>query len=344
MATIIFPADIQTKLLTTLSTSSMKRYSNWYKKYVKKNDIYDIQDIVNFKDSIDDEMRQKKDYTSILSVLIKLLNVHTETDNSTVLVNETLQTLKTELQQAKNSKDVIVKPTENDTKNQITVEEIQEIKDKKEKLYGEKPTLNNAYHLQFLKFITLLPPLRTQDYINTSFRDMDDVNFMDLENKLFIIKGGKVANSKRTIEMPDELITFITELKEKFKSEWLFPKIKNVAEPMTTEGVGKWLNRMFGKAVSTSRLRNVFVSHWKDTNMPKEQRVKNSAIMGHSYQMSETNYTKYSEALHEKDRLIETLQRENEELKKKLQDMENKQSTEIYNITINYNNASQESS
>ena len=53
---------------------------------------------------------------------------------------------------------------------------------------------------------------------------------------------------------------------------------------MNNSSFTKFLNNLFGKSISSSRLRNIFSSYYNDSNLSIEERRKNANIMGHQIQ------------------------------------------------------------
>jgi hypothetical protein len=322
-----FSSELITSLLKTIAPSSVIVYAHWYQKYI--GDIYNPKDIVKWAKKLNDEIRVKKDFTSVLSVLIKLLDIEkqkSEDEKRGIKINiiTTREKLIQERYKAHQRKAVFTEATQKDKDNTMTVDEIKKLKGEKEQQYKDKPTINNAYHLQFLKFITTVPPLRSQDYVNTSFINKDGVNFYDVEKSKLIIKGGKSKNSIRDLEIPKELNDFIKTLKNKYNTEWLFPQLKNTDAHMTNSGFNKFLTRMFNKNISTARLRNIFVSQYKDDDLSQDERLEKARMMGHSLKTSETVYTKFSDKIHDKDAIIKKLQEENTKLRDNIEKTQQK--------------------
>lgn len=296
MAKLIFPTYVIDEMTKTLQPATIKRYNGWYKKYLE-NEEYTVQSLLDFKP--DAELKAKnKEYISVLYVVIKLIKIELERSENKKRIKQKLTTQLKKLEKdainARSRSIVVATATESDTKNKITMEQINLLKKQTQESYDQKETVNNAYHLQFLEFITSLPVLRTQDYINSSFFDTEGVNFMDTSNKLLKIKGGKVANSKRDIKIPKALNDLIIKNKETFGSDWLFPQLKKKNKPMTTAGFTKYLNRLFGMNISTSRLRQAYVSNLADKKTSVADRVKIAGQMGHTFQTSQQSYQKYA--------------------------------------------------
>lgn len=295
-AKLIFPTYVIDEMTKTLQPATIKRYNGWYKKYLN-NEEYTVQSLLDFK--ADAELKVKnKEYISVLYVVIKLIKIELERTENKKRMKQKLTTqlkkLETDAINARSRSVVVATATESDIKNKITIQQIELLKKQTQEAYDKKETINNAYHLQFLSFITLLPVLRTQDYINTSFNDIEGVNFMDTHSKTLIVKGGKVANSKRDIKIPKVLNDLIIKNKEKYGTDWLFPQLKKKHKPMTTAGFTKFLNRLFGMNVSTSRLRQAYVSNLADKKTSVADRVKIAGQMGHSFATSQQSYQKYA--------------------------------------------------
>ena len=176
--------------------------------------------------------------------------------------------------------------------------------------------------LQVLYLYTEIPALRSQDYINTSFNSKNSTHYINLNKKELIIKEGKTTNKTNTriIDIPDIVITII----KISNSIWLIPKLKNTNEHMNNSSFTKFLNNLFGKSISSSRLRNIFSSYYNDSNLSIEERRKNANVMAHSLKTQQTVYTKYSQKLHEKDVYIKKIEDKNKELRKRIKLLESK--------------------
>ena len=166
---------------------------------------------------------------------------------------------------------------------------------------------------------TEIPPLRSQDYINTSFNSKNSTNYINLNKKELVIQEGKTTNKTNTriIDIPDNVINIIKKVKKISKSIWLIPMIKNTNEHMKNDTFTKFLNKLFGKNISSSRLRNIFSSYNNDSNSSIEEIRKNANIMSHSLQTQQKVYTKYGKIIHEQDMYIKKIEDENKELRKK---------------------------
>jgi hypothetical protein len=297
------PSGLLSFLMEKLSTSSVKRYISWIKKILDGR-AYNVDIFKNYYKSITDDDKEKNDYSSLLAVVKKVLEYEKQ---DTTIYNKLLE-------EAFLHKKGYVTASQTDKNNEITVDDIYKLREDIEK---QKSSIGRDYKLQFLYFITELSPFRTQDYITPTF-DITQPNHINIDNKTMVITEGKSINSTRTIKLPDKLFSIIVENKKKYDSPYLFPKLTNINDKMKTAGFTLFINRLFKRKISTSRLRQVFVSHYNDIMMNKKDRIQKAKEMGHTYETSQFNYTKYSKIIHEKDELIKQLYAEIERLKNKL--------------------------
>jgi hypothetical protein len=192
--------------------------------------------------------------------------------------------------------------TDEEKQNTITKQELIELRKQYDILAKDKNNKNyikNNIRRLILYLYTELPPLRSQDYINTKYIDEDGFNFMDIENKNLKVKQGKVENSIRDIYINDDLLQVIKETKNNVDSDYVIPKIRNVKENMTNSAFTHFFNNIFdGKKISSTKLRNIFISDMIDNKATAKQRIATAEIMGHGLSTATSIYTKYSKILH----------------------------------------------
>lgn len=315
---IIIPSATANNMLKRIKSTSLERYDQWLRKHVFLDGVYDVDKLVNFHEQIDDEFRAKKDYTSILVAIMSVL--FAEGKESDVEVYRQLK------QEAKNRKITFYEePSATELERQIEYSYILELAQKTQQLYETEKTLHTSLHLIFLKFITELAPLRTQDFINIGFDDVGKQHYLNLDSGVLSIKHGKSKNSVRDFKIGTELMDIIRDTQETYSTQWLFPQSRDTSKPMSTDAFRKWLYRLFDSNVGIQTLRQICVSFWKDSGMSDKEREIKAQIMGHTLAVSEKNYTKYSNAVHSKDVIIKNLQNENDALKQKIKEMEEKQ-------------------
>jgi hypothetical protein len=283
------------ELAKTIKPVTIKRYKAW-SNLISPGE-YNVENFVNFHKSIDDEFKARKDGGSILSVIIKVLSI--EGKNT-----EIYQKLRNDIMSAK---DVFEKPTEGEKEREISVEEVYSRRQQLLHKYLENPTRETSYQLQYLYMITEIAPFRTQDYIGVSFSPDTSTNYVDMPNQSLVYNEGKTVNSKRTIKIPDDVFDIIKQNKERFNATYLFRSTRKNASMNETAFVLLVKNIFDGKNITPQLLRQIFVSHYSDIEMNKKDRIIKAHEMGHTFRMAETNYTKFSKAIHDKDTIIQEL-------------------------------------
>jgi integrase len=192
--------------------------------------------------------------------------------------------------------------TEEERENTITKEELIELRKEYDILAKDKTSKNyikNNIRRLILYLYTELPPLRSQDYINTKFINQEGYNFLDIQNKELKIKSGKVENSIRDIYIHDELLEVIKETKENIKSQFLIPKVRDLNTNMKNDAFTHFVNNIFGgKKISSTKLRNIYISDMIDNKATAKQRKATAQLMGHGLNTATSIYTKYSKTLH----------------------------------------------
>ena len=212
----------------------------------------------------------------------------------------------------------------------ITYDTIKHMYDKIKNLYQNKlkdfcresNILKNYREIVTLSMLVHLPPLRSQDYVNMTLNDID------FKEKIIRINEGKSKASKRCLTMPQALVEDLQELhtrwcpfdqqKKKYitwSTDYLIPNLNG--QKMTSSGFQKFLNRLFGKNISTSALRSIYVSKALG-NVSSEKLEENAKAMGHSVSTALTQYAKHSDVYKaEPDDELETLREENKKLREK---------------------------
>jgi len=231
-------------------------------------------------------------------------------------------------------------------KETITMDELLELRNKYDQLANEKDNLkdsNTQLGRLLLYLYTEIPPLRSQDYINTIYGDKPNekgLNYIDLKKGKIHIVSGKSKNSIRVINLTDTLKKIIKITKDRIDTNYLIPRLKNKKEPMSNSNFTHFFNKILGKKISSSKLRNIMASEYFDNGFTSEEKAEIAKIMGHSYNTNQQIYTKYSKALHKSQELIN----ENERLKKEIDLLKNKSKNKTSsNIKNNKNKINLES-
>lgn len=299
---MLSPEIVET-LSKTLKPDSIRRYKTWAR--LISPDQYKLSNFVNFHKKITTDIENRKDFTSILSVIIKILEIEKK-DTS---VYKKLR------DEASQIKPLIAPPIVKTNENHITVKEIEELERTLQKKTNR--TKQDDYELQFLKMINQLAPFRTQDYINVGFTPATP-NYVDMTSQKMIYTEGKSLNSNRVIEIPDSLFHIIKSNKEKYDANFLFPGKKNPDISITAPMFNKMVKNIFGKPITSQNLRQIYVSHYEDSGMPRKQRLKMAQMMAHTLHTADTNYTRFSSKIDEQGDEIAKLRAEVAELRELL--------------------------
>ena len=201
--------------------------------------------------------------------------------------------------------------TETQKENWMTVKEIQDVELKLEtkiKKFRQNRLNKNEYSLilqhMILSLFTKIQPRRNKDYsvmkITNSNKEDKKFNYLDMDNKKFIFNNYKTSHTYNTVQVdiPDDLFKIIV-FYLKFHKER--NKLKNKSynidflvgysgEAIQSNDVTKNLNKTFGKNVSSSMLRNIFLSD-KYTDMVNEL-DEDTKAMGTSIDVALSTYVK----------------------------------------------------
>ena len=140
----------------------------------------------------------------------------------------------------------------------------------------EKPTpanIKTMRDLVILAFYTLIPPRRIQDYIDFKISEIDKEkhNYWDKEKHELVFNSYKTAKNygQQRVDAPKELEDIFERwipIAEQFSDYILFNGYgEKMAQPVLT----KTINNIFGKKISASMLRHIFISDVVLKNQPK---------------------------------------------------------------------------
>jgi len=152
-------------------------------------------------------------------------------------------------------------------------------------------------HLVLALFV-LQPPRRSKDYFLMKIvpeynETMDkDFNYLDWKNMRFYFNNYKTkgAYGTQTVDVSPELQEVFHNhfpLKKKFTSFFL---LRRDGERLPDNGITRILNSVFGKKISVSMLRNIFLS----SKYGEQQKAmeNDASLMGTSTDMASSVYTK----------------------------------------------------
>ena len=160
-----------------------------------------------------------------------------------------------------------------------------------------------------LYLYTTLPPLRSEDYYKMLLTISRSDNYINLKTKTMYIKVYKTSKTygTRKIKLTKELAEVLTKwvkIQKRFNPDletvYLMPTIKSkLTEPQTQQGFTDLLNRIFSpKKISSSMLRKIYISELMDKELSPEERKEITKIMGHSLEMQEFIYSRFSKRVH----------------------------------------------
>jgi len=111
-----------------------------------------------------------------------------------------------------------------------------------------------------LSMYVLIPPRRSADYYNFKIRDIDRKkdNYVVDDQLVFNSYKNSAKIGQQEVKAPKELIDLIHKWTKINKSEWLIPS--NSGTQMSQTGLTGILNRVFGRKISSSMLRHIYLT------------------------------------------------------------------------------------
>jgi len=219
---------------------------------------------------------------------------------ATLLAALTVLTKNAEYQKAMNKKIVEHKSDEqNQTKNDkqkesmIPKEEVQtalsKLKVQADHIYKTKDTSAKAmntltnYILLCLASGVYMEPRRSLDWTEMKVKNKDDaLNFYDSKTGTFIFNKYKTAKvyNQQTEKVPIELKKILDKWCKYNPNDFMLFNTKG--GKLTSPNIATRLNEIFGKKISTSALRHIYISD-KFKNMPSLKELQETAsALGHS--------------------------------------------------------------
>jgi len=274
-----------------LSESSIKTYlsilNNLYKKMEGKGDAYEffkehVDRVIDFLKDEKPNLRKTK-----LAVLVSLLG----DDKATSKLRAVMIKDANEYNEALRSQ----KMNEKQQQNWISQDEVLNVYKalaKKAAPLFKKEKVNKAEYGAIMDYVllslyVLLPPRRSQDFSEMKLRNYntDDDNYYD--GKHFIFRKYKTSKSYGTQEVlvPPKLRNILKTWMKFNTHDFLLSSY--AGNKISVSRITLLLNKIFGKNISTSMLRHIFLTDkLKDTPMLKE-RDNLAEEMGHSVAQAE---------------------------------------------------------
>jgi hypothetical protein len=230
------------------------------------------------------------------------------------------------------------KATPKELENKISYKEILNKRDEYEKKVDSHPGDFKLYHKYvILCLLTYMPPMRSSELTTCRLLDLSEYyqdndipdsnsddfdkemteligaelelptgetfkleNFADLNTGYIVLHSYKTKSTygDRVIKLPKELLPILKKYHNEYKSDWLIPKVNNRKDQATNVGLCHFLNGIFGKKISTSMIRKIFISSEViDKNLPAEEKSKIARQMNHSAVQQAMTYSKFSNQL-----------------------------------------------
>ena len=184
--------------------------------------------------------------------------------------------------------------------NWLSQEEVQAVWEKlkadtepimlKKKLNDDETKKLQSYVI--LSLYVLQPPRRSMDYtqmvvIPKYDENLDKAfNYLSLKDKMFYFNNYKTAGTYKTQSIPinDELFNLL----KKYRKSGLL--LQNDTKPLTSPQMTVILNKIFGKKVAVSMLRNIYMTskYGEESNAL----IKDAHDLGTSVSVAQSNYIK----------------------------------------------------
>lgn len=270
-----------------LSESSIKTYanilSNLHKVLFKKD--FDIQNFTKFETLVMDHLKDVKYNVrkTILSALVCITKGDTQKkyrdqmlkDANVYNAEQKTNTMTAEQKESWIDWDSIV-------------DHMEQLKRKYLYVFKEsKPSISDILNLQkyiVLSCYVLIPPRRCLDYCEMKYKgfDKEKENYFDKGSFVFSIYKTAKFLGKQVEKLPNGLACLIRKwISFRPDSEYLFTDQHN--NKLTSNGMTKILNSIFGKNVSVNQLRHTYITEKMGPMIKKLEEV--AGDMGHSQAM-----------------------------------------------------------
>jgi len=291
-----------------ISSNSLNLYT---KNLIRLNDGKEIKNFTFLKNipTILDKIKDYKPNTR-RTYLISIVSLLKQEPKFKKLYDEYYKIL---LEYNKNLKTNTEK-SETQTENWISQEDVikkqQELMTILQQIEGKSKITAEQYYRLFdllvLSVYTLNSPRRNLDYLkmNVVSKYSDDLptdnNYLDLSNKQFIFRNYKTKKTytDQTVPINDDLFSIIKvflkyhPLKKMMKGKFNIPLLVNYTEqPLNNSNeITRILNKIFGKKIGSSMLRNIFLTSKYGDDM--QQLQQDTTAMGTSVNTAKDNYIK----------------------------------------------------
>jgi len=272
------------------SKSTVRTYTSLLSTFVRKSiGEVGIEEIKEYFDNTERVLENENKDASLSSrkTLLSALYVVTgKMEYRTLMMTVASEHTKEIRQQKKNEKQA---------KNWMSYEEVMSVVEKYRKdtvgLFRSKEPLVGPEFMKAQKYIILalttgvyIPPRRSLDWTQMNLRNADaSNNFIDKSNFHFVTYKTAKTYGKQVVEMPRALRMLLTKWMKINPSDYLLVNMSGGR--MSNSELVHQLNAIFEKNVSTTLLRNIYITN-KFGDMPKLKDMEAVAEkMGHNVSM-----------------------------------------------------------
>lgn len=143
-------------------------------------------------------------------------------------------------------------------------------------------------HYVVSSIYTLILPRRIQDFTKLKWKEDDGFNYISNDELVFTSYKTAKSYGEQRVDIPSNLKSILKKWEQKkktmgIKSEFVFTD--RDGRPFSQPVFTKLLNRIFGKGISVSMLRHIFISEDVLKDMPDLDKLQEKAEeLGHSVQ------------------------------------------------------------
>lgn len=163
----------------------------------------------------------------------------------------------------------------------------------KEPLTGQPLQIVQRYVLMSLVCGTYIQPRRSQDWTEFKIRGVPrkasepkEYNYMRNGRFHFVKYKTSDKHGEQIIDVPTQLRSILTMWKRLNPSDWLLVGADGVSQ-CTTPRVTFILNSVFGKNISVSMLRHIWLTEKYGDNIPLAEMQEDARVMAHSVDMQQ---------------------------------------------------------
>jgi len=277
---------------------------------------FDNLDFLKNKESIVDAIEEKSKHTKknyLVGVIVALQTIE-KNQELMDFYNELIKKLQMEIQDNYDKNEKSETQQENWLKHEEVLQLLRKLKketlpllDKsKEELTTKEKDKIQQYLILYLYSGRSIPPLRNDyadmEIVNESEKKEPNKNYLVIRSKghpYFLLnefKTKKYKGEQKIIIKDLELKKLIQKWNKLTDIDYLLVNLSN-STPMNANGITKYLNKIFlknfGKKVSTSLLRSIYISSkYANPNMTIQDKKKLADQMLHSKSISESVYNK----------------------------------------------------